>query len=80
MKVKDRVPKDEIERQLIGLKERLKAAKANDKKGKEFLRNINAYVHDCEHFLKVGNYVLAFESIVWAWAWYEIGKELKSID
>lgn len=41
-----------------------------------FARNIRAYISDSEYFEKKGNIVLAFESIVWAWAWFEILKEL----
>ena len=80
MKIKNRVSREEIEKQLTELTVKLKNAKARNKKGEEFLKNINAYVYDCKHFLKKGDYVLAFESIVWAWAWYEIGKELKLIN
>lgn len=77
MKVKNRVTKNEIERQLSKLKKELNNVEVKSKRGKEFLKNINAYIYDCEHFLNNGDYVLAFESIVWAWAWFEIGKELK---
>jgi len=73
----DRIPKEEIEKWLSKIKKELKIVKANDKKGKEFLDNINAYVNDCEHFLKKGEYVLSFESIVWAWSYLEISKDLK---
>jgi hypothetical protein len=79
MKIKNRVSREEIEKQLVKLKKELRNIKAENKKSEEFLRNINAYIYDCEHFLKKGDYVLAFESIVWAWAWFEIGKELKLI-
>ena len=77
MKIKNRIPLHEIEKQLLKIKEEITKAKPNSKKGKEFLDNVKAYITDCEHFLKKGDYVLAFECIVWAWAWYEIGKEIK---
>ncbi|MCX6821238.1 MAG: DUF357 domain-containing protein [Candidatus Aenigmarchaeota archaeon] len=73
----DRIPKEEIEKWLVKIKKELKTVKTNDKKGQEFLDNINAYVNDCEHFLKKGEYVLSFESIVWAWSYLEISKDLK---
>jgi len=76
MKIKDRVSLEEIQKQLIKLKERLKTVKAVKSEGKEFLENIKAYVNDTEYFIKKGEYVLAFESIVWAWAWFEIGERL----
>lgn len=74
--MRDKIPKGEIEKWLTRLKKELKTIKATDKKGKEFLDNINAYVYDCEHFLKNGDYVLSFESITWAWSYCTIGKEL----
>lgn len=45
-------------------------------KGKEYHTNINAYILDSRHFLKGKDYVRAFEAIIWAWAWAEIGKDL----
>ncbi len=56
--------------------EALKSAKAVDKKGDEFLTNINAYMSDTNHFLEKKDCVRAFEAVVWAWAWIEIGKEI----
>lgn len=79
MKIKNRVTREEIEKLLVKLKKELKNIKAKNKKAKEFLKNVDAYIYDCKHFLKRGDYVLSFESIVWAWAWYEISKELKLI-
>jgi hypothetical protein len=76
----DRIPKEEIEKWLVKIKKELKIVKANDKKGKEFLDNINAYVNDCEHFLEKREYVLSFESVVWAWAYLEISKDLKLLE
>ena len=40
-----------------------------------FMRNISAYVSDSKYFLKEGDLIRAFESVVWAWAWIEIGFE-----
>jgi hypothetical protein len=45
-------------------------------KGKEFLRNIEAYIKDCEYFLEKGDLIRAFECVVWAWAWLEIGRDI----
>ncbi len=41
----------------------------------EFLENITAYIHDCQYFLGKGDLIRAFEAIIWAWAWLEIGLE-----
>ncbi|MCK5234032.1 MAG: DUF357 domain-containing protein, partial [Candidatus Aenigmarchaeota archaeon] len=34
---------------------------------------------DTNHFLEKKDYVRAFEAVVWAWAWLEIGKEVGAI-
>jgi len=38
----------------------------------EYATNVRAYYSDSFHFVGKGDYVRAFEAIVWAWAWYEI--------
>ena len=38
--------------------------------------NISAYLQDSEYFLENQDLVRAFEAVVWAWAWMEIGLEL----
>ena len=53
----------------------LKKTKAIGAKGEEFLTNINAYMSDTNHFKEKEDFVRAFEAVVWAWAWLEIGKE-----
>jgi hypothetical protein len=41
--------------------------------------NIKAYISDTEYFLKKGDLIRAFECVVWAWAWMEIGIEIGKI-
>lgn len=41
----------------------------------DFLENISAYINDSHYFLDNGDLIRAFESVVWAWAWMEIGLE-----
>ncbi|MCK5321760.1 MAG: DUF357 domain-containing protein [Candidatus Aenigmarchaeota archaeon] len=48
---------------------------AHDPKGEEFKENIEAYITDTGHFIHKGDFVRAFEAIVWAWAWIEIGSD-----
>ena len=55
------------------IKERIKGVRACNEKGEEFLRNIKAYISDSEYFFEKGDLVRAFECVVWAWAWLEIG-------
>lgn len=45
-------------------------------KGHEFMDNIEAYISDTGYFLDKGDLVRAFECVVWAWAWLEIGMEI----
>ncbi len=58
------------------IKERVKDLEATCEKGEEFLKNIRAYISDSEYFLGRGDLVKAFECVVWAWAWLEIGLDL----
>ncbi|NPA38617.1 MAG: DUF357 domain-containing protein [Candidatus Nanohaloarchaeota archaeon] len=44
------------------------------KEGEEMVKNIKAYEKDTEYFLKEGKLIEAFEAVVWAWAWLEIGE------
>ena len=41
-----------------------------------FAENIEAYIKDSKYFLEKKDFVRAFECIIWAWAWIEIGEEL----
>ncbi|MBO8181961.1 MAG: DUF357 domain-containing protein [Archaeoglobus sp.] len=42
----------------------------------KFGRNIEAYIKDSKYFLEKNDLVRAFECIIWAWAWIEIGEEI----
>ena len=65
--------KSETIKWLNRIRERIKNVEAVNKKGEEFLRNINAYISDTEYFLNKNDLIRSFECIVWAWAWLEIG-------
>lgn len=67
--------KEETEKWLAKAKEKRKQIKSDS----PYLKNIDAYISDTEHFLSKGDLVHAFEAIVWAWAWMEILEELKII-
>jgi uncharacterized protein len=43
----------------------------------QILENVFAYISDSHYFLEKGDLIRAFESVVWAWAWMEIGLEKK---
>ena len=51
-----------------------------DDKGRDFVKNIDAYLSDSRHFLEKGDHVRAFEAVIWAWAWLEIGKDIGVIE
>jgi len=59
------------------IEEKIKSVEARNEKGKEFLKNINAYISDSRYFLEINDLVRAFECVVWAWAWLEIGIEME---
>ena len=41
----------------------------------QFIDNISAYISDSKYFLEKGDLIRAFEAVIWAWAWMEIGLE-----
>ena len=41
----------------------------------QFIDNISAYISDSKYFLENGDLIRAFEAVIWAWAWMEIGME-----
>ncbi len=49
-------------------------------KGNQYLTNINAYISDSDHFQSKNDPIRAFEAIIWAWAWAEIGKDIGILD
>lgn len=51
--------------------------KPKGKKGEDFARNISAYLSDTKYFSEKKDYVRAFEAVIWAWAWIEIGREIR---
>jgi uncharacterized protein len=40
-----------------------------------FLENVSAYIRDSRYFLEKKDLIRAFEAVIWAWAWMEIGLE-----
>ncbi len=58
------------------LRERLPDSHAMGKEGERMLTNIRSYDADSEHFEAIGDLVRAFECVLWAWAWLEIGWDL----
>jgi hypothetical protein len=78
--MRDKIPKEEILKWLEKIKEELKDIEAKNEKGEEYLKNINAYVNDCEHFLKKEDFFLSWECCLWAHAYLTISKDLKLLE
>ncbi len=68
--------KRETEKWLGKIREEMRGAEVLDKEREGLLENIRAYVKDCNYFLGKNDLIRAFESVVWAWSWLEILKEL----
>jgi hypothetical protein len=43
---------------------------------KDFLKNIDAYLSDTTYFLEKHDLIRAFEAVIWAWSWIEIGLQI----
>ncbi|RLI77618.1 DUF357 domain-containing protein [Archaeoglobales archaeon] len=67
---------DELRSETLKWLERLEKKIKNVEGDDRFLRNINAYAEDTKFFLDKGDLIRAFECVVWAWAWLEIGLEV----
>jgi len=73
--VKNRIEREEIERWLKKLEDKLNKARLIDEGRKDFLENIHAYVNDCKYWMDKGDYVKAWEVISFAWGLFEAGEE-----
>jgi hypothetical protein len=66
----------ETEKWLLKAEEAMETVSARGEKGRRFRVNIEAYVSDCRYFLDNGDLIRAFEAVIWAWAWIEIGEDV----
>jgi hypothetical protein len=69
----------ETEKWLGKIRKEVKKIELLDKERKDLTENILAYVNDSEYFMKKNDLIRSFESVIWAWSWIEILKELKII-
>jgi len=70
---------DELRKETLKWLERIETEKLNiviKKGGEEFMENIEAYIEDSKYFLNKSDLIRAFEAVIWAWAWLEIGLKL----
>lgn len=66
----------EIERWTEKLDGRLSRLEYTDESGEDILKNAKAYREDSEHFFENEKYIESFESLIWSWAFLEIGEDL----
>uniref|UniRef100_A0A7C3YFH7 DUF357 domain-containing protein n=1 Tax=Geoglobus ahangari TaxID=113653 RepID=A0A7C3YFH7_9EURY len=68
---------DELRRETIKWLERIE--KLDFDGDKDFVENVRAYISDSRYFLEKNDLIRAFECVVWAWAWLEIGKRYRFV-
>ena len=68
--------REETMKWLERVKKERKNIRATNEQSEDFLKNIDAYIEDTEHFMQKDDLIRAFEAVVWAWSWLEICKEL----
>ncbi len=66
---------EELRKETVKWLERIEDRIENVEGNEQFMRNIKAYISDSKYFLEREDLVRAFECVVWAWAWLEIGLE-----
>jgi hypothetical protein len=66
----------ETEKWLLRAEEAMETVSARGEEGERFSANIEAYISDSRHFLEKGDLIRAFEAVIWAWAWIEIGQDM----
>ncbi|HDD46281.1 MAG TPA: DUF357 domain-containing protein [Candidatus Aenigmarchaeota archaeon] len=67
--------REETEKWLERIKKAFSSVKASNR-NERYIENVKAYIADSEYFLGKGDLIRAFEAVIWAWAWLEIGKEI----
>jgi len=66
----------EIEKWNEKLDDKLPDVEPVEEDGEELLENALAYRKDSKHFYEEEKLIESFESLVWAWAFIEIGERL----
>ncbi len=69
----------EIEKWTKKLDEKLPEIEPLDDSGEDILENAKAYREDSEHFLEDEDLIKSYESLIWAWAFVEIGENMKHL-
>lgn len=72
--------KEETLKWLERLKNETKGVKAKSDNAAAQIRNMNAYISDCTHFQEKGDWIRAFEAVVYAWGIFETLKRLGMLE
>ena len=67
---------NEIEKWLNKLEKIKHKIKPKNNKAEEFLRNMNAYIDDCKHFMSENDLFRALEAVMYAYAIHYVCTEL----
>ena len=71
---------NQVRKWLSKAENRYKTLRYRKKPDVDLLENINAYLLDTKYFMERKDWINAFEAVIWAWAWIEIGLELKILE
>jgi len=71
--------RSETEKWLLRAEKVLEQISARGNEGERFRVNIAAYLSDCRYFLDKEDLIRAFEAVIWAWAWIEIGEDVEML-
>lgn len=74
--MKDKITLEDIEKWTKKLEPLVDNIIVTDQKGEDMLTNMKAYIADSKHFVENKDYVRGFEAMVWAWAIFELCREL----
>ena len=67
----------ETEKWLLRAEKAMETVSTQGVEGDRFSANIEAYISDSRYFLGKGDLIRAFEAVIWAWAWIEIGRDVE---
>lgn len=67
----------ELNDEVVKWKEKLSERRENiellDKTKEDFLKNLDSYISDANHFYGRKDLIRAFEAVIWSWAILELG-------
>lgn len=71
----DRSLEEDLQKETIKWQEKAEELYCQVSGDEHFLENVSAYIRDSHYFLEKRDLIRAFEAVIWAWAWMEIGLE-----